>query len=269
MLEVCFSEATKYSMQSAKKKRSNLLTGNPKDIIFIGPHLDIGDISIQTNEIERQESLNQIINNGQLTQNKLEEMKDAQCTAIEKLVVAAKNGKTIRIWKSRAPFSACGFAFICHLLNNIPSNIRVISLPSDPVHTKNILVSYSHWGEVAPEDYPSFLADEKRLSDIEKMHQSVLWEELKLNNCLLRAVVNGQLLSVPEDFYDHLLCRSFPDEEFIIGEFLAEVLGKYPLGVSDSWYLYRLRKMIENNKLNVISSKNIVNPYQIILKDCS
>lgn len=245
MINVFFSEAAKYSMKS----------GTTEDVLFIGSHLDIGDISTSVHESRRCEFLSQIFHNKEFSTNE-----------IEKLVEAAEEGKSIRIWKSNAPFSACGFAFVCKQLENIQCDLRVVTLENPQVGRKDTLISHNHWGEVDAVHYDSFLKDEVKLSEAEKKSQAALWRKLKEENSLLRAVVNGHLISVPENFYDYLLIKELSDNEFIVGELIGAVLGQYPLGVSDSWYLYRINQLIEENVLKITSPKSIVNPYQKTVK---
>lgn len=266
MIEVFFSEDAKYSMKLAIHDKNNMKLGTAEDVIFIGPHLDIGDISITPEEPKRYKSLDRIISIKESSPSELKQKSNAQSTEIEKLIDAAKKGETIRIWKSNAPFSACGLAFVCNQLENIHCDISVVSLENTQIERDNTLISYNHWGEVNPDDYYTFLKGVRVISETEKKGRSELWQKLKEENSPLRAVVNGQLISVPESFYDHLLIKNFPNNEFIVGELIADVLGKYPLGVSDNWYLYRMNQMIKENKLEITSLKNIVNPYQKTVK---
>ncbi len=260
MIEVFFSETAKYN-------KDNLKVNSNKNSVLIGSHLDIGDISVNINEPERHQSLSRLLDNKKLSKKDLNELSDNQNSEVVKLVDAAEKGKTIRIWKSNAPFSTCGFAFVCNQLENIECEISVICLNNFQVNEENNFVSYNHWGEVDPTEYDSFLAQETKLSETHKKYQAKLWRSLKAENSLLRASVNGQLISVPENFYDHLLFKNFlNNNELTVGELIANVLGEYPIGVSDSWYLYRINQLIKKNKLIVTSSKYSVKLCQKTVK---
>lgn len=261
MLELVFSEAAKHSMKIAMQNKNNPLFNDTKELVFIGPHLDIGDISKDLGNSERQQSLNALLNN-RWTRNDLEKLVVNQRKEMDQLLRATKVGETIRIWKSNAAFSASAFAYVCYHLNDVEADIQVVSLKK-PWHAgDDTMISYSHWGELASEEFDFVQADEEKLSRIEKESQADRWKALKEENSSLRAVVNGQLISVPEDFYDHLLLKHLPEEEFLLGDLIAEVLGAYPLGVSDFWYLYRIQKMIRDQGLEVVGSKNLKDVYQ-------
>lgn len=263
MFEVVFSDSTKGSMTIAKKGENNRL----KEVIsYIGFYLDIGDISGAIDGIERKEVFKNIWGHVDFDEQESKQFFQMQCEDIEKLLSAAKKGVPIRIWKSNAPFSACGFAFVCDILRNIDCKVSVVSLPEYIVKHKGTLVSYTSWDEVSPEEFYSFLSYEKELSNIEMCVQANLWNDLKKENSSLRAIVNGKLISVPENFYDHLLINNIPEGEFIMSRLIGNVLGNYQLGVSDGWFALRINKMIENNILEVVSDKNISHPYQKILK---
>ena len=56
------------------------------------------------------------------------------------------------------------------------------------------------------------------------------WARLQEENAPLRAVVNGQLVSVGEDFYDGFLLRELAaqDKEFMEARFIADMLANTP-----------------------------------------
>lgn len=121
-------------------------------------------------------------------------------------------------------------------------------MPDYIIGPTGIVISYSHWGEVRPDEFELFLSFEKKLKTVEKELYAKRWQELVIENSPLRAIVNGILLSVPEIFYDHLVLSNLPDEDFVMDELIAELVGKYPIGVSDAWYAKRIRYLINNRE---------------------
>lgn len=266
MLEVVFDQAVKEAMKLAKSKdKSKSIIGKKEDIISIGFSLDIGDISGKIDSHERQKVFTSTYGLYS-TGTQVKEFFDKQVQDLEKLLSSAKKGHTIRIWKSNAPFSVCAFAFICNLLKDIDCEIKVISLPEYHKISSDTIASYSSWAEILPEEFHEFLSLEKDFTEIEKIIFGHLWEDLKAENAPLRALVNGKLISVPEDFYDHLIIKNIPDREFFKIELIGEVLGKYGLGVGDSWFDLRIDKLIEEKKLEVVSNRKISQTNNIILK---
>ena len=78
------------------------------------------------------------------------------------------------------------------------------------------------------------------------------WDELKEEDAPLRVLINGCLVGVKEDFYDFLIRRELPEGEIIQARLIGNLLLKYPLGISDSWYMNRINHMIETGEIEVV-----------------
>lgn len=292
MLEVVFSDSTKGSMKMAKNYNGkNMLGGtigyigekpskaelkkhfegqavggSPQDVVYIGFYLDIGDISGEIDGIERQNIFRKIWGWFKFDDKEREQFFQNQRKDMEKLLSAANNGTPIRIWKSSAPYSTCGIYFVCNILRNIDCKISVVSLPEYKQISENEIVAYSNWGEVEPGKFYQFLPLERQLSKIEKQVCSDHWSDLTVQNSPLRAIVNGRLISVPEDFYDYVITKNLPEDDFVMARLIGKLIGEYNLGVSDSWYALRIDNMIEENKLIVVENKDDAHPYGKVLR---
>lgn len=292
MLEVVFSGSEKGSMKLAKNyNEKNMLGGavgyigkkptkaelekhfegqavggNSQDVVNIGFSLDIGDISGAIDGNERQNVFHKMWRRFDFDNKEQEQFFQNQRKDMERLLSAGKDGMPIRIWKSNTPYSACGFYFVCNILRNIDCNISVVSLPEYKQISENEIVEYSHWGEVEPGKFYQFLPLEKQLSQMEKRIASNYWHDLMVESAPLRAIINGKLISVPENFYDFIITKNLPDNDFIMARFIGKLLGEYTLGISDSWYALRIDKMIEENKLTVVENKDPSHPYGRVLK---
>lgn len=152
--------------------------------------LDIGDISGEIDGNERQNVFRKVWGRFGFDNKEQEQFFQDQRKDMEKLLSAAKDGIPIRIWKSSAPYSACGFYYVCHLLRNIDCNISVVSLPEYYPISENETVEYSHWGEVDAGKFYQFLPFEKQLTNIEKRIISDRWHGLMEENAPLRAIIN-------------------------------------------------------------------------------
>lgn len=292
MLEVVFSDSAKGGMKAAKNynKESMLsgafaycgekpsqkelerhyeghaIGGSTQDVVCIGFNLDIGDITCELDSKERGKEFGRILGGANFEENDQEQFFRFQREDLEKLIATAKKGEPLRVWKSNTPFSACAFAFLCDVLRNIDCKISVISLPEYLEAADDTLLVYTDWAEVPAGQFYQFLSLARKLPAVEKRLQSDLWNDLKAENAPLRAVVNGKLISVPEDFYDHILIKSISDGEIVMGRLIGNILGRYPLGVGDGWYALRINKMIDDNLLTVIAHRNLDHPYGRVLK---
>ena len=61
------------------------------------------------------------------------------------------------------------------------------------------------------------------------------WEMLKEDNSPLRAVINGELTGVPEDFYDFLIQKELTASPIKEARLIGNILGKYPVLLNDGW----------------------------------
>lgn len=102
---------------------------------------------------------------------------------------------------------------------------------------------------------------------------SFRWEQLKRENATLRAVVNRQLVSVPDTFYDAFILRELEaqEDEFMEAVLIGKVLGKYSLGISDGLIALRIEQFIKEGKLEVITHAKPQDPsyHRMLRKRCS
>lgn len=230
--------------------------GNSSEVVCIPLMLDFGDISLPVDSEYRKSLIHEMYTiNGILVQGSLVWLEEAWVgyqNEIERLKKFASSGENIRIWYSDAPYSACGLRYVCCLLREYNIKVSVIKLPTYILLSDNTIQSYVSWGEVEPGKFHRFLPLEKELSPLEINSFASEWNELKQEGSMLRAVVNGRLIGVPEDFYDHIIRKELPDGEFLMARLIGDVLGKHSLGVGDYWYAKRILRMIDQGELEII-----------------
>ena len=93
------------------------------------------------------------------------------------------------------------------------------------------------------------------LTDTERRYYAGLWQKLQSENGPLRAVVNGRLCTVDADFYDTFILRELEKqpEEFHEARLIGQILGKYPLGLSDSLIALRMEVFISRGMLSPVT----------------
>ena len=79
------------------------------------------------------------------------------------------------------------------------------------------------------------------------------WSRLQEENAPLRAVVNGRLHSVREDFYDPFIRAHIPDGTFRVARLIGDVLGRCQLGIGDWWIAKRIQAMEAQRELITVS----------------
>jgi hypothetical protein len=229
----------------------------------------MGDISGEFDCEKRRDEYTRIFEYVRFENGEADRFFDSKRADFEKMLLAAKSGEPLRVWKSKAPYSACGFAFLCDVLRNIDCKLSVVELPESVERTDGAIESFIDWAEVSAGQIYKYLPLEREVHTIEKGMLSRLWHDLKAENAPLRALVNGKLISVPDDFYDHIIVKNIPDGEFVMARLIGTVLGTYALGVGDGWYASRIKKMIADNKLEIVEDKDASRPYGKVLRKAS
>jgi hypothetical protein len=242
--------------------------GNSSEVICIPFMLDIGDINVSIESDYRKKLIFDMYTlNGMDDNSTLEVLEDTwkkYLSEIERLKNYAIQGEAIRLWYSDSPYSACGFYYVCSILREYNCKVFAIKLPLYVQLADNIMQFYTSWGEINAGKFYKFLHLEKELSSPEIQSFAYNWLELKEEKSTLRAIVNGKLIGVPEDFYDHIVRKEIPHGEFIMARLIGNILGKHPLGVGDWWFAKRINKMIEDGELMVVQKKKEI--YRQVLK---
>lgn len=279
MIEVLFGESEAASMKAAKntvvigrvngpisvwmagKKRppekdfSGWVEGMPEEVVCLGFMLDVGDIKQPVEGAYRKELIyslfaqNQYGRCGEMEEG-LKQTGDIYANELQRLKRFLEDGEAIRIWYSDAPYSRCGFYSLCRLLLKYDNEIRVVRLPEYVAREKRI-ICYRNWGEVSAEEFAGFLPLEKTLTRDEEKMYAALWNELVVDNSPLRAVINGRVVGVPEDFYDFLLWKRLTRKPVKEARLIGDILGYYQLGVGDWWYARRIDYHISQGNIHI------------------
>ena len=231
-----------------RKKRENAtqVEGTPWDVACIPLNLSMGDISGPFSDARAEYLQSTVMIGGPDFSRIGAELMETARKSLERVRSARE---PVRIWTSRNPDEFCGF---CHILTELPkdADIRVVELPEYEAFGKEIR-TYSDWGEIDPYELGRFQRLERPLSTTERRYFSMLWRTMQQENSPLRAMVNGQLLSVGADFYDGIILRELEKQprEFHEGRLIGEILGRYQLGLGDSLIALRIEEFISRGML--------------------
>ena len=158
----------------------------------------------------------------------------------------------VRIWVDHTPYGACGLLHAASLLKDTKADVRVVFLPPWRERPDGVVETYLGWGEVEPELFGRFLSREEPLPPVMLGAMAHRWEVLRQENAPLRAVVNGRVRSVGEDFYDEMIRRHLPEGQTKIANIIGEVLGREKPGIGDVWLAERIRQMLSTGELRML-----------------
>ncbi len=236
------------------------LGGAASDIFCFCDDYSIGEIRGDGFSQERIESLRALFSLYPFHLEYRLEIAERSRDLFEKLLRRATQGEPLRIWYSSAPHEVCG---ICWFLTQLQDRltalppITAIKLPHF-VQNGSTLTRYLGWGEVAPEEFYSFLPYEEKILPSFLTACSIKWNQLQGQNAMLRAVINGDLQSVPESFYDSFIENELSqmEDEFYEAFLIENLIGKYQLSIGDEWFALRIEKMIQDGRLISLAQEN-------------
>ncbi len=260
MIEVVFSDSEKGAMQVARHARTGGMESGGQalgDVAGLSFQLDMGDIAGSVMDESRREFIAGMFRAdpyGELSEldESIRQFWDS-CTAdLETLRTRARAGEPVRIWFSHAPYSLCGLYDTLYQLKDCDCRITAIKLPDYEPAGENGVVEAVSWGEIEPERFAGHLPLESEIPKAVRHVMALKWAALKQENAPLRAVLNGRLHSVGEDFYDTFVRGEIPEGPFRTAELIGAVLGRHRLGIGDWLIAGRIRRMIETGELRMV-----------------
>lgn len=281
------SKPTRAEIHAAKReaeKKARLawecatpMGGNSADIYSFHLVLSLGDISEHTPGILREQTLRRLYSvypNDEgyaVAQNMLRRAGDHMRMVRER----AEAGDPIRIWYSDQPDEMCGLYWCMEQLSKWKihhEQIFTVELPKWEEDEHGNIMQKSSWSDLSPGEWHRYPRLQKNVSSIFKQSCASHWNELQRENAPLRAVLNGRLVSAPETLYDDFIVREIAAEEMEFQEamIIGRVLGKYQLGIGDSFIASRIEEMLRAGKLEVLSpAADDMPSYHRRLKKCA
>ena len=233
--------------QEALEREAIPLGGNAGDVLALSLGLDMGDIREPLGEARRTFLEGLFPNDRETADLYWRE----NLEAAERLR-ALGPGDAVRVWVDQTPHSACGLLHAASLLKDTNVAVSVVTLPPWRARADGVVETYLGWGEMAAELFGHFLSREEPLPPAVLGVLAGRWRELQEESAPLRAVINGSVRSVGEDFYDPLLRRHIPEGRTKIGRIIGEVLGREKPGIGDTWFSERIRRMLSTGELRMV-----------------
>lgn len=273
MIEVLFGESEAGAMKVAKNKvvsiasdgptaifcagkkrppsRENTgwIEGTSSEVICLAFMLDVGEIDRDVDGEYRKNLICSMLDQGQWGEDgepgrALMEAADRYAGELRRLRGFLEAGEDIRIWYSRGAYSLCGLYHVCSVIRPYRNRLFLVELPEYRV-TENTVVCRANWGEIAAEEFASFLGGQKEIGQIEIERYAMLWAELVGDNSPLRAVIGNHVVGVQEDFYDFLIWKHLTEEPVREARLIGNILGQHPISVGDWWYAKRIQYHID------------------------
>jgi len=241
------------------------MEGGSADVAMVKLDLDIGDIlGTDTGTGARREVLEQLYG---CYPDVPEGIWEKNEQGLARLTEAQATGEPVRVWVSDAsPADQCGLSFLCCFMGDAQTPLSVVRTPRQVEHeADSTVIEYRGMGDIPAEKLGTLAETEQPLSMLQRRFLAGRWRELVRENAPLRAIVNGRLMSVGEDFYDFALRQSMPEGEFVMAKLIGLALGGLP-GVSDRLLFGRVQAMIAAGELIEVSPATGDHPYSAIIR---
>ena len=279
-----FSPEELESLQHEVEERERLaweaavpMGGNPADVFGFSLSLSVGDISEDIPGAKRQEVLAWLYSiypddmGQEVAQDLLEPMEKTLATIAGRI----KTGEALRLWYSASPDELCGLYWFVDWLNRqdlLQGALFLVRLPLWAGNPDGTVAYLTDWGGVAPGAWAQYAALQTSAPAGFRQECTRYWQRMQEENAPLRTVVNGQLLSVPDTWYDGFITREIDRMEPVFQEatVIGQVLGRYRLGIGDTWVAHRIEGMIRAGKLLPVTTPVKDAPlYHRMLKKCT
>ena len=230
------------------------------EVIWFTQQLDIGPLQNPLSLSLRSEYL-MMLSMDTLEQEEQTQLLEKQQYGYQRFLKAIENKEDIRIWRGRTVHSECALAYLASLLQQSGYSCWMIELPAYFIRNDGNMIEYQDFYECC--DLTPLIKLTRFIQPIELQHFSMQWDTLLASQYQLRALINHQLLAVPDDFYDQLLL-SYAQTASSISNIIGNFLGLSQLAVSEVWCSYRLFHLIDRQRLQVISTHE--NRYQWVVQ---
>ena len=181
---------------------------------------------------------------------------------LQTLLTRANAGEPVRIWCDHTPGAQCGLYAAAALLEDAPCEITVVQPPE--LETKDGVTRRATLGERGPTEMGALLKYERPLSAADRHAMAAHWRKSQQENTPLRATVDGELRSVPEDFYDETILSKAPAGDFVLVQLIGLVLAECNLGIGDQLVYHRIEQMKKDGKFQHVQTRK--GPYREIIR---
>ena len=227
------------------------MEGDSRDVAVLTLALDIGDISDTVGGMAgRKKTLDSLFWDYPGVSDEIWESNQSSLSRLEE---AKTKLEPVRMWICAGnPAELCGLYFVCRLMFDSAAPLSVVRVP-EMIEKTDSIVSYRSSADINPEDIGRYaIAYEEPVSELQRIVFSHSWGMMARESAPLRAVINGSLMGVREDFYDFALRANMPDGEFRIAQLIGRALSDLP-GIGDQWLYLRVEAMLRSGELVMVS----------------
>lgn len=255
MLDICFCDAVYGNLMMAQK----LL--NTDGVIRLNLHLNYGKLSGNVIAAQAKRNTDSLLSLSPSIEAK--ELEDYHTQELQQfrqhlkdLESTLKDGQPIRIWVSHTAQDRCNLLWLCHFFKKCHPKIFVVVCPgyeSDP--SGNGYLENGNWGSFINHRFMAECVNNAiELAESEIEESAQIWRQLVRKNAPLRVLIDGNLISTSEDFFDAMILQHIhskpTSQAIILGDFFAEHIG-----ADVAFVCSRIDYLLERNIIKVCKDK--------------
>ena len=220
------------------------------DVLALPPDLQFGDL----NRLDAADSDFYAFKAGQLGLGRRGEpdaqsLQHADQAAIIQLKAAIHTNTPLRIWWTDVPNDMIGLCWLADLCAKQKLAIQQVHVPTIFPHpTQSALYKITKLGDLRPDWIDAFVQTTTTLTVRDLTAFSYGWQNLHSAANEVRVLLNGELLSVPETFFDPLILAEVQTPPKTFAEHVTAIgrlIGEYQISLPDWWWHYRLQQLFD------------------------
>jgi len=157
------------------------------------------------------------------------------------------------IWMGQNAHDVCGYYWLMSQLKHYQGKIQVLYLNNLPfINEKGLIFYPQHLFEIQPKEFlkAKKLARQITLSEFEVDPDE--WKKICNENAIVRILEGGKkIVSKEERFYDKELLSVLTGEFQKLNKIVHQILSKIKIQTGDTFLVWRMRKLIEEGKLEM------------------
>lgn len=239
MLDVCFDPCLGGALII---QRFNPELGEPgRNVLTMELYLDVGDLTDGIFSEKRKKAAAGLFKDQWLGKRSFVDKRhwDAAINSLDIIRNRAINGEHIRIWYGPDADSYSSFLWLVSELQDCNATISAVAF-------SDLAYELSHncynWVRTKLDDLSFLVKAEYTLTCEQQLNMSLRWKDICTSELPLRIVLNGHVVAVHEDYYDHMILDNIPDEPFTHTDVMMTMMRNIP---TDLPYYFICRRMCD------------------------
>lgn len=158
------------------------------------------------------------------------------------------NGDTVRIWINKNASDYSGLCWFCYTFKDCTNPLHIVTRSEYSFNPFQQQYENACGWSGMPEDWID-LVRVKEVNQREREYYARRWEILLKENTPLRIMLDEEVISVENNFFDEIILKSIPSEPQAQGKLMGRIVGKWPLDLA--FVAQRIERLIEIGKITV------------------